>query len=247
MHETRKGCVGSPFLLGLRNIGWNAFPGKTGTQFAIKDGSFPLPNDQLKAATMNPALNKLSPTITNMIRMDHTHVLLTFHQYEIDTSAKKKQALVTTACRALEIHAQLEEEIFYPAMRALVGDDDTLEKSVPEHDEMRRLINRLRAMKPTDAAYDETFMELMRDVLHHVADEETVILPEAERRLGKQLDELGVKMTKRRLQLVAPHAGEIASSTLRSLPTSAMVVAAGALMAGTLLMKNSSRREQAKQ
>lgn len=194
---------------------------------------------------MNPALNKLSPTITNMIRMDHTHVLLTFHQYEIGISPKKKQALVTNACLALEIHAQLEEEIFYPAMRLLTGETAALEKSVPEHDEMRRLIDKLRGMKPTDSTYDQTFMELMRDVLHHVADEETVILPEAERRLGRQLDELGARMTKRRLQLMAPHAGELASSTLRSFPTSAMMVAAGALMAGTFLVKQStSRREQ---
>ncbi|MBC7501065.1 MAG: hemerythrin domain-containing protein [Herminiimonas sp.] len=192
---------------------------------------------------MNPSLNKLSPTITNMIRMDHTHVMLTFHQYEADTSPKKKLALVTTACLALEIHAQLEEEIFYPALRMLEAEPDALEKSVPEHDEMRRLITKLRAMKSTDAAYDHTFMELMRDVLHHVADEETILLPYAERHLAGQLDELGARMTKRRLQLVAPHAGEIAVSTIRSFPTSAMMVAAGALMAGTYLVKQSSKRE----
>ncbi len=193
---------------------------------------------------MNFSMDKLSPTITNMIRMDHTHVMLTFHQYEIDASPKKKQALVTTACLALEIHAQLEEEIFYPAMRALNRDDEVMEKSVPEHDEMRRLITGLRAMQPTDAAYDQTFMGLMRDVLHHVADEETVLLPEAERRLAGQLDELGARMTKRQLQLAAPHTGEIAFNTMRSFPTGSMVVAAGALLAGTYLVKRSSFRRQ---
>ena len=55
-------------------------------------------------------------------------------------------------------------------------------------------------MQPGDAAYDETVMELMRDVLHHVADEETMLLPDAERRLGDQLNELGAQMTKRRLK-----------------------------------------------
>lgn len=185
-----------------------------------------------------PLTNKLSPTITNMIRMDHTHVMATFHQYEIDTNPQTKQALVNTACLALEIHAQLEEEIFYPAMRDAATDKQVLDKSVPEHSEMRRLIAKLRSMAPTDPAYDQTFMELMRDVLHHVADEETVLLPDAERTMGAdKLSELGAEMTKRRLQLAAPRAGEIAMNTMRGFPTSTMLVAAGAVLAGTYMAR----------
>lgn len=189
---------------------------------------------------MNFLANKLSQTATNMIRMDHTHVLATFHQYEIDTRPKTKQVLVDTACLALEIHAQLEEEIFYPALRTLSPDNATLEKSVPEHTEMRRLIARLRAMKPKDLEYDETFMELMRDVLHHAADEETILLPEAERLMtADRLSELGAQMTKRRLQLASPHTRETASNMMRGLSTRSMLVAAGAVLAGTYLAKRS--------
>ncbi len=96
----------------------------------------------------------------------------------------------------------------------VVTDPVVIDKSVPEHDEMRRLIARLREMTPGDAEYDRTFMELMRDVMHHVADEETVLLPAAERMLADELGELGAKMTKRRLELSAPRAGEIAGNTL---------------------------------
>jgi hemerythrin superfamily protein len=191
---------------------------------------------------MRSLTNTLSPTITNMIRLDHTHVLTTFHQYEIDTNAGTKQALVNTVCLALEIHAQLEEEIFYPAMRSVAGDGAVLDKSVPEHEEMRRLIGRLRSMKPTDSGYDQTFMELMRDVMHHVADEETTLLPEAERLLADRLGELGAQMTKRRLQLAAPRAGQIAINTMRGFPTSSMLVAAGALLAGTYVAKRAFAR-----
>ena len=67
---------------------------------------------------MNQLLSRLSPSITNMIRMDHTHVLTTFRQYEIDTPLRAKKGLADTICVALEIHTQLEEEIFYPALRA---------------------------------------------------------------------------------------------------------------------------------
>jgi len=191
---------------------------------------------------MNPLLKKLAPTATNMIRMDHTHVLATFHQYEADTAPQTKKALVNTASLALEIHAQLEEEIFYPAVRRVVTDPVVLDKSVPEHDEMRRLIAKLREMEPSDADYDRTFMELMRDVLHHVADEETVLLPAAERMLAGELGELGAKMTRRRLELSAPRAGEIAGNTIRALPASTMLMSVGAVLAGSLMLKHALRR-----
>ena len=191
---------------------------------------------------MNPLLKKLSPTATNMIRMDHTHVLATFHQYEADTHPQTKKALVNTISLALEIHAKLEEEIFYPAVRRVVTDAVVIDKSVPEHDEMRRLIARLREMEPTQSDYDRTVMELMRDVMHHVADEETVLLPAAERMLAGELGELGAQMTKRRLQLSAPRAGEIAANTLRALPASTMLVSVGAVLAGSLMLKRVMRR-----
>ena len=186
---------------------------------------------------MKSIKNTLSPSITNMIRMDHTAVLETFHQYEIDSSPKTKKALVNTVCLALEIHAQLEEEIFYPAMRGIASDSSVLDKSVPEHSEMRQLIAQLRTMKPNDPAYDETFMQLMRDVMHHVADEETSLLPDAERVLADRLGELGADMTKRRLQLMAPRTGEFAANAMRGFPTSSMLVAAGAVLAGTYFAK----------
>ena len=159
---------------------------------------------------MHKALKTFVPTVTNMIRADHTHVLAVFHQYEIDTAPGTKRALVNTICLALEVHAQLEEEIFYPAMRALSGDAGVVAKSVPEHDEMRRLIARLREMQPEDAGYDATVMELMRDVLHHVADEETILLPDAERTPRRSARGARRAMTKRRLELIAPKSLEIA-------------------------------------
>jgi hemerythrin superfamily protein len=188
---------------------------------------------------------KLSPSIVNLIRMDHTHVLATWHQYDVDTSPGTKQALVNTACLALEIHAQMEEEIFYPAMRALDSSNPAIQKSVPEHDEMRRLITKLRGMQPTDAGYDDTFFELMRDVLHHVADEETILLPEAERLMGDRLGELGATWMKRRVELAAPRTGEIATNLIRGMPASSLMLAAGAVLAGTYLMKRNGRSHHA--
>jgi hemerythrin superfamily protein len=185
---------------------------------------------------MNAVIQKLSPSVTNMIRMDHTKVIATFHQYRIDSSPRVKQALASTVCLAVEIHAQLEEEIFYPAMFAF--DPALVVKNVPDHNEMRVLIALLRDLKPSDERHDLAFLELMRAVMHHVADEETTLLPDAERVLGERLSELGAQMTKRRLQLIAGHAREIAWNAARTRPTITALAGAGVLLAGTYLVRH---------
>jgi hemerythrin superfamily protein len=186
------------------------------------------------------SLNKLSPTITDMIRFDHSHTLVTFHQYTTTQKPKVKKALAESICTALEIHATLEEEIFYPAMRELEGSDPTMLKSEPEHNEMRRVIAALRATDGADPRHDQLIHELMRDVMHHVADEETVLLPDAERLMTQdRLSELGAQMTKRRMQLVTPQAGKIARDTAVGFSgsTAAMVVGvAGAAFAASKLL-----------
>jgi hemerythrin superfamily protein len=190
-------------------------------------------------------LDKMSPTITSMIRADHSHVLMIFHRYHAASAPRVREGLVKSACLALEIHAQLEEEIFYPALRAVLLENPVLAESESEHDEMRRLISKLRLLSPTDAVYDLTFMELMRDVMHHVADEETVLLPEAEGLLPDRIHELGAQMTRRRLELLGPRAGEMAANTTKAVSTSKMLLLAGAaLAAGTLVTRHAlaSRR-----
>lgn len=178
-----------------------------------------------------PLYQRLIPRATSMIRLDHTHVLTTFHRYRRDIPLSRKAGLVGVICTALEIHATLEEEIFYPALRA-VTDDEVLRKSVPEHMEMRRLIDELRAMTPSDTRYDETLLALMRDVIHHVADEETVLLPQAERLFSEtRLQELGAEMTRRRLQLTGPRTTQIARDMARGMPVATFTVGALAMLA----------------
>jgi hemerythrin superfamily protein len=186
---------------------------------------------------MNPLMTHLSPSITRMIRLDHTHAMSLFHKYEVDARPERKKAIVESACLALEIHAQLEEELFYPALREVAADNEALQKAEPEHAEMKRLIGTLREMQPTDPEYDLRFNELMRDVLHHVADEESMLLPAAELLLKNRLGELGAQMTKRRFELAGPRMGEIAGHTIRAMPGATMLMAGGLLAGGLLLKK----------
>ena len=179
---------------------------------------------------MNTIVDRMTPNITTMIRMDHSHVLALSHRYTADTSESRKRALVTNACIALQVHAQLEEEIFYPALRDVLGGDEVLDKSEPEHQQMRELIDDLRERcasgEPIDETFDRKFMTLMRIVMHHVADEETELLPAAERLLSGDLGRLGAEMTRRRIELMKPYAREAAVSAARSFPVGAATGAA---------------------
>lgn len=188
-------------------------------------------------------LSTLSPTASQMIRLDHAHVLAQFHKVQPDASRNVCDAACKNICDALEVHAQLEEEIVYPALREAGLNGPVLDKSVPEHDEMRRGIDRLRGLQGQPQEQLEALCELMNGVMHHVADEETKLLPMAERRLGKErLSELGARMTKRRMELVAPKVGELALNMARATPAKTAMMMIGALAAGLLLKRGMRRR-----
>jgi hemerythrin superfamily protein len=190
---------------------------------------------------MSAALDNVTPDITRMIRLDHAHVLAAFRRYRAHLSDTRKKALVENVCLALDVHARLEEEIFYPAMQRIAAASETLDKSVPEHDEMRAMIHELRGMEPSDAAYDETFRRLVRAVLHHVADEETVLLPLAEELMRDELGHLGRLMMRRRIELLQPHAAQAVATTIRTFPVGTAAAAAGVLAAGWILLRSLTR------
>ena len=171
------------------------------------------------------------------LRLRHEQCLIA----RLDSDARKR-ALVANACLGLELHAQLEEEIFYPALFAQDSDTKDLDRSFEEHDHMRSLSQRLRQMSPQDANYDGVFCKLIRTALHHIADEETTLLPLAEVRLKDQLRELGWKMTARRFELLKPHMGEAATTTVMTFPVLTGAAVAGLCMATWLLFRGTTRR-----
>jgi hypothetical protein len=192
-------------------------------------------------AAANRASQWASPEITTLIRLDHSHVLAAFRRYRSHFAGPRKRAVVANACLGLEIHAQLEEEIFYPALFAEGIAEGKLDQSFAEHDAMRSFIQRLRRMSPLDADYDEVFSELIRTALHHVADEETTLLPLAEVRLKGQLRELGRTMTARRVELLKPHMVEAASTTAVTFPVLTGVAVVGVCASAWLLIRGVTR------
>jgi hemerythrin superfamily protein len=189
---------------------------------------------------MKALAKRFSPSATDLLRSDHARVVALFHRYGADLSPRIKRGLVESVCLMLEIHASVEEEIFYPAMRAV--DTALVEESAAEHDGMRTLIGALRGMDAGSVDYDETFFRLMRAVLHHVADEETRLFPDAERLFPEDLPRLGAQMAKRRLELGTPRLAEMARSAARRVPISGMLAAAAGVLTGALIYRQAFRR-----
>ncbi|MFD0668156.1 hemerythrin domain-containing protein [Ramlibacter sp. MAHUQ-53] len=193
---------------------------------------------------MTRLIERAVPRATDLVRRDHRQVLERFQRYHATASPRIKQGLARTVCLALEVHTRLEEELLYPAVREASA-SDFLRRAVDEHAGMRRQIAQLRQLEPTDPTFDGAFLGLMRDVLHHVADEETLFLPEAERVLRGRLGELGAQMMRRRLALMAPRVPAMAWGRVQAAPARSLLVAAGIVLGSAWLGGQLSRRGQA--
>ena len=85
--------------------------------------------------------------------------------------AEVKGQLVRKICQDLTVHTQIEEEIFYPQVRAAIDDDALMDEALQEHAEAKETIAQIQAMAPTDDAYDETVQQLFTAIMDHVMDE----------------------------------------------------------------------------
>ena len=142
---------------------------------------------------------------TDLLRADHRKVEELFSHYEMqEPQSFHKDSLVKQICQELEVHARLEEEIFYPAVRAsLTAEGEQLvSEATKEHQKIKDLVAQLNGMTSTDVSCDSTVQQLKECVTHHVKEEESEMLPRAERLLSDQLDALGAQMQQRKQQLM---------------------------------------------
>jgi len=142
-----------------------------------------------------------------MLKDDHRKVEELFREYEAASDSEnvsRKKEIADKACMELEVHSKLEEEIFYPAFRAKADEEgkELVAESIEEHQTVKNLIQELRNLNPEDDEFDDTFDELMDDVKHHVEEEESQMLPEAEGLLSDEMDRLTSRMEERKEQLM---------------------------------------------
>ncbi len=107
-----------------------------------------------------------------LLKADHRQVEEWFEQFESTRSDDRKQRLATQICRALEVHTQIEEEIFYPAFLAATDDEDVHHEAEIEHEGAKRLIADIEASEPDDEYYDARVTVLSEMIKHHVNEEE---------------------------------------------------------------------------
>jgi hemerythrin superfamily protein len=112
-------------------------------------------------------------------------------------------SVVPEICAELTIHAEIEEKIFYPAIRPQVEDLD-VDEAYEEHHVVKVLIEELEAMKPTDDRYEAKAIVLMEMVEHHVEEEEGELFPEVRESLGRnRLKEIGAELEAMKADLTA--------------------------------------------
>jgi hypothetical protein len=106
-----------------------------------------------------------------LLKADHRKVEDLFEQFEKASGASAKRKICHQICVELKIHATIEEEIFYPALRGKI-EDDTLDEAYVEHDGAKVLINDLESSTPDADFYDAKVTVLSEEIKHHVKEEE---------------------------------------------------------------------------
>lgn len=146
----------------------------------------------------NEKLNALE-----LLKQDHAKVKQSFKEFEkMDhEDAATIQEMVRAVCAELKAHTTIEEEIFYPAVRAAIEDEDLMNEAQVEHASAKDLIAQLEGMQPDDPLYSATFTVLGEYVLHHVKEEESEMFPQV-RKAKLDLEELGAKIMARKQQIL---------------------------------------------
>ncbi len=150
------------------------------------------------------------------LRAEHDRVedlFASFDEIKYGRADADKQRVVGEICRELRLHSAVEEEIFYPAVRAEIADDDLMNEATVEHDGIERLVADLEAMAPEDDMVNAKMHVLDAYVTHHVREEEENIFPKA-RECAIDLLALAAKMARKRAKLVQAGAAK-ADSTAR--------------------------------
>jgi hemerythrin-like domain-containing protein len=149
-----------------------------------------------------------------MLREDHRNVQKLFREFKRAKEDSEKQRIVETACQELKVHAQIEEEIFYPEARSVLKQSDLLDEAKVEHESAKQLIAQLEGMSPEDELYDAKFTVLGEYVNHHIKEEQDEMFPKIEK-TDLDLKELGARLTERKEELVGEMGGEPSGRRLR--------------------------------
>jgi hypothetical protein len=152
----------------------------------------------------------------SLLKDDHRRVRALFERFERTRGEDRKERLATQICDELKVHTQLEEEIFYPAVREAIEDQEIMNEADVEHASAKDLILQIEASSPADDRYDALVKVLGEYVMHHVKEEEREMFKEA-RAAGLDLADLGAQLQERKRALVSGSPGEKIAGRIASL------------------------------
>lgn len=143
----------------------------------------------------------------DLLDADHKAVKKMFIDYdalcEDGAPADARKSLAERICQALTVHTQIEEEIFYPAVRDATGDEALMEQAIAEHAQAKEVITRIQGMKSSSDNYDGTVKQLAKLIDAHVLEEREQIFLEAQQS-ALDLRGLAVPLYKRKQELAGP-------------------------------------------
>ena len=134
-----------------------------------------------------------------LLDADHTKVEQLFANYP--RAGDKQEQIARTICQELTVHAQIEEEIFYPAFRKATGDDEMVDHATDEHNEVREMIHRIES----GGANEQLIAKLQENVKEHVDEERREMFDKARRTPGLDLVQLGEQLAARKAELMVAH------------------------------------------
>jgi len=143
--------------------------------------------------------------VIQLLKKDHKMVKAMFEEFENlrGRATQKKSDLVAQITQALTVHAQVEEELVYPAFMENRALTEQVREALEEHHVTKMLLTELEALQPDDERYDAKVKVLCEYLLHHVKEEEKKTFPEAQKRLSaKRLAALGEEVEACRNELL---------------------------------------------
>ncbi len=165
-------------------------------------------------ATKSKAKEKASPAGADaiaLLKADHKKVKGLFEEYkklcESDAPDAEKADVAGEICMELTIHAQAEEDVFYPALREAGVEEDLMDEADVEHAGAKDLIAQISAMQPDEPHYDAKVTVLGEYIDHHVKEEEGEMFPKA-KSADVDMDALGAALEARKTELKAEYDAE---------------------------------------
>lgn len=142
-----------------------------------------------------------SVSALDLLEEDHQQVDGFFDEYETLEDVGEKERMALKICLALTVHAQIEEEIFYPAAREAIERAELIDEAIVEHASAKQLIAEIEEMDANDELYDAKVRVLGEQVRHHIEEEEDELFPQIESS-ELDLEALGKKMAERKAALL---------------------------------------------